>query len=212
MEDLGGAPYSDYTGYVPVNGPDALSNPNRWQPLRLANGTVQVFNAPHWGLVTPFALTNPDQFRPAPPAPFGSPEYVEQAEALIRLSGRLNDRLKAIALYWADGPNTENAAWALEHQNVLRPRQCPARRQHRGVAEFISGRAIWSRVEWAGRLARWSGGRREATSEKTRNTRPRKTGGEAGIRTLGRAFRPYNGLANRRLQPLGHLTADAKCT
>jgi hypothetical protein len=34
-----------------------------------------------------------------------------------------------------------------------------------------------------------------------------KSGGEAGIRTLGRAFRPYNGLANRRLQPLGHLTA-----
>src|SRR5688572_21817824 len=33
-------------------------------------------------------------------------------------------------------------------------------------------------------------------------------GGEAGIRTLGRAFRPYNGLANRRLQPLGHLTVD----
>jgi hypothetical protein len=31
-------------------------------------------------------------------------------------------------------------------------------------------------------------------------------GGEAGIRTLGRALRPYNGLANRRLQPLGHLT------
>ena len=32
------------------------------------------------------------------------------------------------------------------------------------------------------------------------------TGGEAGIRTLDTAFRPYNGLANRRLQPLGHLT------
>src|SRR5204862_787825 len=37
-----------------------------------------------------------------------------------------------------------------------------------------------------------------------------KAGGEAGIRTLGRAFRPYNGLANRRLQPLGHLTAARK--
>src|SRR5215510_259076 len=35
----------------------------------------------------------------------------------------------------------------------------------------------------------------------------RETGGEAGIRTLDTAFRPYNGLANRRLQPLGHLTA-----
>src|SRR5436190_23791373 len=33
-----------------------------------------------------------------------------------------------------------------------------------------------------------------------------KIGGEAGIRTLDTAFGPYNGLANRRLQPLGHLT------
>ena len=33
-------------------------------------------------------------------------------------------------------------------------------------------------------------------------------GGEAGIRTLGRGLSPYNGLANRRLQPLGHLTAS----
>ena len=35
-------------------------------------------------------------------------------------------------------------------------------------------------------------------------------GGEAGIRTLDTAFRPYNGLANRRLQPLGHLTASSQ--
>jgi hypothetical protein len=34
----------------------------------------------------------------------------------------------------------------------------------------------------------------------------RTTGGEAGIRTLGTGLSPYNGLANRRLQPLGHLT------
>ena len=33
------------------------------------------------------------------------------------------------------------------------------------------------------------------------------SGGEAGIRTLGRGLSPYNGLANRRLKPLGHLTA-----
>ena len=29
-------------------------------------------------------------------------------------------------------------------------------------------------------------------------------GGVGGIRTLGTALQPYNGLANRRLQPLGH--------
>ncbi len=34
-------------------------------------------------------------------------------------------------------------------------------------------------------------------------------GGETGIRTLDTAFQPYNGLANRRLQPLGHLSDSA---
>src|SRR5580704_8485444 len=33
------------------------------------------------------------------------------------------------------------------------------------------------------------------------------TGGEGGIRTPGRSFGPYNGLANRRIQPLCHLSA-----
>jgi hypothetical protein len=32
----------------------------------------------------------------------------------------------------------------------------------------------------------------------------RRDGGAGGIRTLDRALQPYNGLANRRLQPLGH--------
>ncbi len=33
------------------------------------------------------------------------------------------------------------------------------------------------------------------------------SGGEGGIRTPGRGFGPYNGLANRRIQPLCHLSA-----
>src|SRR5208337_5697183 len=33
-----------------------------------------------------------------------------------------------------------------------------------------------------------------------------RNGGEGGIRTPGTGFSPYNGLANRRLQPLGHLS------
>src|SRR5206468_143370 len=45
-------------------------------------------------------------------------------------------------------------------------------------------------------------------AKRTRGAMSGKLGGEAGIRTLDTAFRPYNGLANRRLQPLGHLTAD----
>ncbi len=34
-------------------------------------------------------------------------------------------------------------------------------------------------------------------------------GGAGGIRTLDRALQPYNGLANRRLQPLGHSSVKA---
>src|SRR5438046_10495673 len=58
----------------------------------------------------------------------------------------------------------------------------------------------------------WRPGGDGPPGSKTINESGGKTGGEAGIRTLDTAFRPYNGLANRRLQPLGHLTADAKCT
>src|SRR5881409_1320139 len=34
--------------------------------------------------------------------------------------------------------------------------------------------------------------------------------GEGGIRTPDRGISPYNGLANRRLQPLGHLSTIAR--
>ena len=53
----------------------------------------------------------------------------------------------------------------------------------------------------------WRPGGDGPPGSKTINESGGKTGGEAGIRTLGRSLSPYNGLANRRLQPLGHLTA-----
>jgi hypothetical protein len=37
----------------------------------------------------------------------------------------------------------------------------------------------------------------------------KRDGGAGGIRTLDRALQPYNGLANRRLQPLGHSSISA---
>jgi hypothetical protein len=113
----GGATYSDYTGYAPVNTADTLNYPDRWQPL-----PGQVFLAPHWGRVTPFALTAPDQFLPGAPALLGSREFDHQAREIVRLSAQLDDRRKAIALYWADGPNTETPPghWNLFAQFVSR--------------------------------------------------------------------------------------------
>ncbi len=113
--ELGGAAYSDYTGYAPVNSPDRLTDPNRWQPLRNADGSPQVFTAPHWRLVTPFALTSLGQFRPPPPPQYPDPRYRDEADAVLRMSADLTDREKAITEYRADGPNTETPPghWAL---------------------------------------------------------------------------------------------------
>ena len=103
----GGAPYSDYTGYAPVNTPEVLADPNRWQPLRPPSGAAQMFVTPHWGLVRPYALDPASQFRPPPPALAGSPEYLRQARDVLSLHMGLDDRSKAIAVYWADGPGTD---------------------------------------------------------------------------------------------------------
>ena len=119
-----GAPYSDYTGYAPVNTPDLVTNPNRWQPLRVSNGhggfVEQKFITPQWFKVTPFALKKAAQFRPKPPQPFGSDGYLEQAREVIAYSASLNDVQKVIAEYWADGPSSElpPGHWALFAQFV----------------------------------------------------------------------------------------------
>jgi hypothetical protein len=111
--DINPGAYSDYTGYAPVNTPTTVNDPNRWQPL-VVGGATQSFLTPQWQNVLPFALTSPDQFRPAPPAQFGSSEYKTEATDLLDLSANLDDRRKVVAEYWTDGPGSSSAAghWA----------------------------------------------------------------------------------------------------
>jgi hypothetical protein len=102
-----GVAYGDYTGYVAVNTPEVLSDPNRWQPLRAANGVAQAFLAPQWRLVSPFALDGAAQFRPEPPPQYPSARYLDEVAEVVASSAALTDRDKTIAEYWADGPATE---------------------------------------------------------------------------------------------------------
>ncbi|WP_435011975.1 DUF6851 domain-containing protein (plasmid) [Tundrisphaera lichenicola] len=126
LGDLHPGPYSDYTGYQPVNMPERINDPNHWQPIGFADGqggtVVPAYIGPHWGLVTPFALESGDQFRPPPPALFGSREYAHQARQVLRYSAALTDTQKVIAEYWADGPNSElpPGHWLLFAQFVSR--------------------------------------------------------------------------------------------
>ena len=103
--------YADYTGYTPVNSVDTVVDPNRWQPLRVADGAngflVQRCATPHWGQVVPFALSSGSQLRPeTPPPQYGSPDYQQRAEQLLEYSANLTDREKVIAEYWEDGAGT----------------------------------------------------------------------------------------------------------
>jgi hypothetical protein len=157
----GGAPYSDYTGYTPVNSWNQVNDVYRWQPLCVPlpppgatscpdTSTIQRFSTPQWMLVTPFALTRPDQFGPLDMATSRLPT---EAKALVDLQAKMNDANKASASYWADGPGTETPAghWALfaaassrasslsldANVKVFRARQCCVGRQHRHLERQV---------------------------------------------------------------------------
>jgi hypothetical protein len=136
LGNLHPGPYSDWTGYQPVNQPMVVANPinpatvvnpNKWQPLTYPdkNGNIVTpsYLGAHWGNVRPFAMTSGSQHRSStPPAQYGTNKYVQQANEVIALSANLTDRQKAIAEYWADGPNSEQPPghWQLFAQFVSR--------------------------------------------------------------------------------------------
>jgi hypothetical protein len=116
-----GAPYSDYTGYRPVNDPMDLTrsfdpatvhDPSRWQPLRYVNAqgatVTPSYIAPFWGRVVPFALPSGEALRSSTgPAIFGTRQYRKQSRVVLDLSAHLTDEQKVIVEYWADGPRSE---------------------------------------------------------------------------------------------------------
>jgi hypothetical protein len=108
-----GGPYSDWTGYRPVNGPDEVRDPDRWQPLRTPDGkggtAIQQFTTPHWGRVLPFAAGESD-LQAADPGPprAGTPARQAEIDEMVELSAKLTDEQKVIAEYWVDGPGMES--------------------------------------------------------------------------------------------------------
>lgn len=154
LGDLHPGAYTDYTGYAPVNTPTTIVDPNRWQPLLVTaqNGqtSAQVFATPQWGKVTPFALPSGDALRPGPPPAYGSVQRQQEIDELVTLSAALDDRSKAIAEYWMDGPNSElpPGHWCIFADYV-------GQRDHHGIdddvkllfalsnAELDAGIAVW---------------------------------------------------------------------
>ena len=116
-----GMPYSDTTGYQPVNTWQTVTDPWRWQPLCVPlvpygtpcpSGHVQQPYTPQWGNVTPFGLDPktcmPYEMEKMPgPRKLADGSYdptdIDQA---LRDTSNLTDAQKVTAEYWADGPGT----------------------------------------------------------------------------------------------------------
>jgi hypothetical protein len=105
-----GVPYSDYTYYAPVNTPEKLVDPNRWQPIPFVNpkgGTILLgFLTPHWYRVKPFALDRSDQFRPPPPPRVDSPQLRKETDENIAFNANLTPEQKATVEFMRDGPRS----------------------------------------------------------------------------------------------------------
>jgi hypothetical protein len=123
----GGQPLADYSGYAPRNAPmvfdqptprNAIAFPGLWQPLtyRDTSGTLVTpgFSLPYWGQVRPFALTSGAQFRPGPPAQFGTQEFVDQARYMVNVQVGLTEQHKVMADYWSGATSGESpcAQWS----------------------------------------------------------------------------------------------------
>jgi len=121
-----GMPYSDYTGYEPVNSPDENVDLKRWQPKYFSDGMGGTFApkclTPYWQLVKPFALESAGEFRPGPPPAIGSDQLAKEVKEVVELNANLTDKEKALVEFMRDGPASVQQAghWLIFAQAVSR--------------------------------------------------------------------------------------------
>lgn len=123
-----GTPYSDYTYYQPVNPPDRIIDPDRWQPITftLPDGrkVTPGFLTPHWYRVKTFVLENSAQFRPGPPPKTTTDDRLlrEQTELVLAYNRGLTPEQKAIVEFMRDGPRStgQSGHWLRFAQDVSR--------------------------------------------------------------------------------------------
>ncbi len=123
-EHSNGKPYSDYTGYKPINSADESSDLSRWQPKYFSDGKGGKFApaclTPHWGKVIPMALDSSNQFRPGPPPKIGSKKLAAEVKEVVEVQSKLTDAQRALVEFMRDGPKSVQQAghWFMFAQNV----------------------------------------------------------------------------------------------
>lgn len=158
-----GRPYSDYTAYAPVNPPDRIIDPDRWQPIPFSDGkggtVTPGFLTPHWYLVKPFALDSSAQFRPPPPPKVGSHALARDVKEILDFNATLTPSEKALVEFMRDGPRStgQSGHW-------LRLAQAVSRRDGYGLDEDVRLYFAVSNVAMDAFIAAWEAKRYYDTS------------------------------------------------
>ena len=124
MPGSNGEPYSDYTGYHPMNPPDTMNDISHWQPKffsdtkkgRFAPGCLTA----HWNLVKTLMLDSANEFRPGPPPSIGSEQLRKDVTDVVNYQANLTDEQKALVEFMRDGPRSVQQAghWFIFSQEV----------------------------------------------------------------------------------------------
>lgn len=123
-----GGPYSDYTGYAPVNTPERIVDPDRWQPITFTRPDGSRFTpgflTPHWFKVAPLLIERAEQFRPGPPPTTRTDDALlrRQTDEVLAFNRGLSPREKAIVEFMRDGPRStgQSGHWLRFAQDVSR--------------------------------------------------------------------------------------------
>lgn len=133
-----GTPYGDYTYYQPVNPPDRILDPDRWQPITftLPDGkqVTPGFLTPHWYRVKTFVIERSDQFRPGPPPRTDTDDALlrRETDQVLAYNRHLTNDEKAIVEFMRDGPRStaQSGHWLRFAQDV-------SRRDQHGIDEDV---------------------------------------------------------------------------
>jgi len=119
-----GTPFSDYTGYHPINTADSLTDLVHWQPKYFSDGQGGKYApgclTPHWYKVKPLMLDSANEFRPVPPPAIGSEKLNNEIREVIGMQANLTNEQKALVEFMRDGPKSVQQAghWFIFSQNV----------------------------------------------------------------------------------------------
>ena len=121
-----GKPYTDYTFYKPINPPDKIIDPDRWQPITFTkpDGTkfTPGFLTPHWYRVKPFVLEQSSQFRPGPQptTKTDNDALKKETDQVLTYNNSLGNDQKCVVEFMRDGPRStgQSGHWLRFAQDV----------------------------------------------------------------------------------------------